>query len=44
MLQANARLQTEMVFACLLVLAAMAFLLRAVVAFAADRVIFWKNN
>ncbi len=44
MLQANARLQTDMVFACLVLLAAMAWLLRAAVARAADRIIFWKDS
>ncbi len=44
MLQANARLQTDMVFASLVLLAAMAWLLRAAVAFTADRLIFWKDS
>jgi putative hydroxymethylpyrimidine transport system permease protein len=44
MLQANARSQTDMVFACLVVLAAIAWLLRAAVAFAADRIVFWNNR
>ena len=44
MLQANARLQTDMVFACLVLLAAMAWLLRAAVALAADRIVFWKDS
>jgi putative hydroxymethylpyrimidine transport system permease protein len=43
MLQANARSQTDMVFACLVILAAMAWLLRAAVAWAVDRLIFWKD-
>jgi putative hydroxymethylpyrimidine transport system permease protein len=44
MLQANARSQTDMVFACLVVLAVMAWLLRAAVSFAADRIVFWNNR
>lgn len=44
MLQANARMQTDLVFAGLLVLAIMAYGLRTVVAAATDRMIFWKFN
>lgn len=44
MLQANARVQTDMVFACILILAATAFLLRAAVAGLCDRLIFWQTT
>ncbi|MEM7463552.1 MAG: ABC transporter permease [Pseudomonadota bacterium] len=44
MLQANARMQTDLVFAGLVVLAVMAYGLRTIVALAADRMIFWKFN
>jgi putative hydroxymethylpyrimidine transport system permease protein len=44
MLQANARSQTDMVFACLVVLAVMAWALRTAVSFAADRIVFWNNR
>ena len=44
MLQANARMQTDLVFAGLLVLAFMACGLRTFVALATDRMIFWKFN
>ena len=42
MLQANARVQTDIVFACIIVLAASAFLLRFAVAAACDRLVFWQ--
>jgi putative hydroxymethylpyrimidine transport system permease protein len=42
MLQANARGQTDMVFACLIVLAACALALRAAVSAACDRIVFWQ--
>jgi putative hydroxymethylpyrimidine transport system permease protein len=42
MLQANARMETELVFASLVLLAAMALLLRFVVAAGADRLVFWQ--
>jgi putative hydroxymethylpyrimidine transport system permease protein len=42
MLQANARMETDLVFASLVLLAAMALLLRFAVAAAADRIIFWQ--
>jgi putative hydroxymethylpyrimidine transport system permease protein len=42
MVQANARMQTDLVFAGLLVLAVMAYAMRAIVAAVADRIIFWN--
>ena len=42
MLQANARMETELVFASLVLLAVMALLLRFVVAAGADRMVFWQ--
>ncbi|MGI9399711.1 MAG: ABC transporter permease [Rhizobiaceae bacterium] len=44
MLQANARMQTDLVFAGLLVLAVMAYGLRLMVTIGTDRLIFWKSN
>jgi putative hydroxymethylpyrimidine transport system permease protein len=44
MLQANARMQTDLVFAVLLVLATTAFLLRAIVAALVDRAVFWQGK
>jgi len=44
MLQANARTQTDMVFACILILALSAFALRHVVAAACDRLVFWQGK
>lgn len=44
MLQANARVQTDMVFACIIILALTAFLLRLAVAWACDRLIFWQGE
>lgn len=44
MLQANARSQTDMVFACLVLLALMAWVLRAAVSWGVDRLVFWKDK
>lgn len=44
MLQANARMQTDLVFACLVLLAAMAFLLRQSVSLVADRLVYWQGR
>lgn len=44
MVQANARMQTDLVFAGLLVLAVMAYATRAIVAVAADRIVFWNGT
>lgn len=44
MLQANARVQTDTVFACLVILAVSAFLLRHAVAAACDRLVFWRGH
>jgi putative hydroxymethylpyrimidine transport system permease protein len=44
MLQANARSQTDLVFACLVILAVIAWCLRAAVSKAADRLVFWNNR
>jgi len=44
MLQANARVQTDIVFACIIVLAASAFVLRLVVASLCDRLVFWHAH
>jgi putative hydroxymethylpyrimidine transport system permease protein len=42
MLQANARGQTDMVFACIVILAAVALLLRETVSFFCNRFVFWQ--
>jgi putative hydroxymethylpyrimidine transport system permease protein len=44
MLQANARMQTDMVFACVIILALLAWLLRAIVASILDRLVFWQGR
>ncbi len=44
MLQANARVQTDMVFAAILVLAVSAVLLRLIVTLITDRLLFWSNK
>jgi putative hydroxymethylpyrimidine transport system permease protein len=44
MLQANARVQTDMVFACIIILALTAFALRLAVASLCDRLIFWQGQ
>lgn len=44
MLQANARVQTDLVFACLIILAVSAFLLRLVVSILCDRMVFWRAH
>jgi putative hydroxymethylpyrimidine transport system permease protein len=44
MLQANARSQTDLVFACLAILALIAWCLRAVVSMAMDRLVFWNRE
>ena len=44
MLQANARMQTDMVFACVIILAFLAWLLRAVIASVLDRLVFWQDR
>ncbi len=44
MLQANARSQTDLVFACLVILALIAWCLRAMVSMAMDRLVFWNRE
>ncbi len=44
MLQANARVQTDTVFACLFILALSAFALRQAVASLCDRLVFWRGH
>lgn len=44
MLQANARVQTDIVFAALIVLAICAFCLRSLVVFLADRTLWWAGR
>ncbi len=44
MLQANARVQTDLVFAALIVLAVCAFCLRSLVVFLADRALWWAGR
>ena len=44
MLQANARIETDVVFAAILVLAVSAVLLRFCVSFAVDRMVFWSGK
>jgi len=44
MLQANARMQTDLVFACVIVLAVLAWLLRAIVSVMLDRLVFWQGR
>jgi putative hydroxymethylpyrimidine transport system permease protein len=44
MLQANARMQTDLVFAVLIILATIAFLLRAIVSAIVDRIVFWQGK
>ena len=44
MLQANARVQTDLVFACIIILAVTAFLLRLAVASLCDRLVFWHGE
>ena len=44
MLQANARMQTDLVFASVIVLAIMAWALRAVICAAVDRLVFWQGQ
>ncbi len=44
MLQANARTQTDVVFASLIVLAVCAYLLRLTVVTCADRVLWWSER
>ncbi|MCG6858363.1 MAG: ABC transporter permease [Salaquimonas sp.] len=44
MLQANARVQTATVFACLIILAVSAFVLRYAVAVLCDRLVFWRGH
>jgi len=44
MLQANARSQTDLVFACLVLLALMALALRAAMAAVVDRLVFWQSH
>lgn len=44
MLQANARVQTDLVFACLLMLAAAALVLRLLVEWATRRLVYWVDE
>ena len=44
MLQANARMQTDLVFACLVILAVLALGLRSAVAALMDQLIFWQTQ
>ncbi|MCB1462727.1 MAG: ABC transporter permease [Nitratireductor sp.] len=44
MLQANARVQTDLVFACLFILALSAFMLRYAVSALCDRLVFWRAH
>ena len=44
MIQSNARLNTDLVFACILWLSGMGIGLWALVSFAEKRMVTWKNN
>lgn len=44
MLQANARMQTDLVFASVILLAAMAWAMRAIIAAIVDRAVFWQGR